>query len=216
MERITIEMHVLNGNERKYIDECIDTGWISANGRFISEFEKKFAEFCGVKYALACSNGTVTLHLAMLALGIKPGDEVIMPTLTYIATANAVKYCGAKPVFVDSDPGTWNIDPKKIEEKINEHTKAIIDVYKRQASALIAEMALYHKSQGRTLYQALEALMETYGCFQDKLVSVILPGQGGQRQIGEIMDRLRVHYHTLLEEEDPAVWEDYQLSLIHI
>ena len=129
MERITIAMPVLNGNERKYIDECIDTGWISANGRFISEFEKKFAEFCGVKYALACSNGTVTLHLAMLALGIKPGDEVIMPTLTYIATVNAVKYCGAKPVFVDSDPGTWNIDPKKIEEKINEHTKAIITVH---------------------------------------------------------------------------------------
>lgn len=66
MERITIAMPVMNGNERKYIDECIDTGWISANGRFISEFEKKFAEFCGVKYALACSNGTVTLHLAML------------------------------------------------------------------------------------------------------------------------------------------------------
>ena len=129
MERITIAMPVLNGNERKYIDECIDTGWISANGRFISEFEKKFAEFCGVKYALACSNGTVTLHLAMLALGIKPGDEVIMPTLTYIATANAVKYCGAKPVFVDSEPGTWNVDPKKIEENINEHTKAIVPVH---------------------------------------------------------------------------------------
>lgn len=80
------------------------------------------------------------------------------------------------------------------------------------ASALIAEMALYHKSKGRTLYQALEALMETYGCFQDKLVSVTLPGQSGQRQIGEIMDRLRAHYHTLLAEEDPAVWEDYQLS----
>lgn len=129
MDRITIAMPILNGNERKYVDECIDTGWISANGRFIAEFEKQFAEFCGVKYAIACCNGTVTLHLALRALGVGPGDEVIMPTLTYIATANAVAYCGATPVFVDSEPGTWNIDPAKIEEKITEHTKVIIPVH---------------------------------------------------------------------------------------
>lgn len=129
MDRITIAMPILNGNERKYVDECIDTGWISANGRFIAEFEKQFAEFCGVKYAIACCNGTVTLHLALRALGVGPGDEVIMPTLTYIATANAVAYCGATPVFVDSEQDTWNIDPAKIEEKITERTKAIIPVH---------------------------------------------------------------------------------------
>ncbi|MEG1584668.1 MAG: DegT/DnrJ/EryC1/StrS family aminotransferase [Anaerovorax sp.] len=129
MERISIASPILNGNERKYIDECIDTGWISANGRFIKEFEEKFAEFCGVKYALACSNGTVTLHLALKALGISPGDEVIMPTLTYIATANAVDYCGATPVFVDSESDTWNIDVKDIEAKITTKTKAIIPVH---------------------------------------------------------------------------------------
>lgn len=129
MERITIAMPILNGNERKYVDECIDTGWISANGRFITEFEKQFAQFCGTKYAIACCNGTVTLHLALLALGIGPGDEVIMPTLTYIATANAVKYCGATPVFVDSEADTWNMDPMKLEEKITERTKAIIPVH---------------------------------------------------------------------------------------
>ena len=117
MERITIATPILNGNEKKYVDECIDTGWISANGRFISEFEKKFAEFCGTKYALACCNGTVTLHLALLALGVGPGDEVIMPTLTYIATANAVTYCGATPVFVDSEPDTWNLDVNAFLEK---------------------------------------------------------------------------------------------------
>ena len=75
MERISIAVPILNGNERKYVDECIDTGWISANGRFIREFEAQFAAFCGTKYALACSNGTVTLHLALKALGIGPGDE---------------------------------------------------------------------------------------------------------------------------------------------
>lgn len=129
MERISIAMPVLNGNEKKYLDECVDTGWISANGRFIREFEKQFAEFCGTKYALACCNGTMTLHIAIKALGIGPGDEVIMPTLTYIATANAVTYCGAKPVFVDSEPDTWNMDPNQLEAKITERTKAIMPVH---------------------------------------------------------------------------------------
>lgn len=129
MERIYIANPVFNGNEKKYLEECIDTGWVSANGHFIEDFERKFAEFCGTKYAVSCSNGTVSLHLILLALGIKPGDEVIMPTLTYIATANAVRYCGATPVFVDSNESTFNMDPKKIEEKISNHTKAIMPVH---------------------------------------------------------------------------------------
>lgn len=129
MERISIAMPVLNGNEKKYLNECVDTGWISANGRFVRDFEKQFAEFCGTKYALACCNGTMTLHIAIKALGIGPGDEVIMPTLTYIATANAVAYCGAKPVFVDSEPDTWNMDPNQLEEKITDRTKAILPVH---------------------------------------------------------------------------------------
>lgn len=129
MKRISNANPIFNGNEKKYLNECIDTGWVSANGRFITEFEQSFARFCGTKYAIACSNGTVTLHLALLALGIGPGDEVIMPTLTYIATANAVSYCGATPVFVDSQPDTWNVDPTEIEKKITPKTKAIIPVH---------------------------------------------------------------------------------------
>lgn len=129
MNRISIANPVFNGNEKKYLMECIDTGWVSANGRFVTEFEEKFAEFCGTNYALSCSNGTVSLHLILAAMGIKPGDEVIMPTLTYIATANSVRYCGATPVFVDSVEGTFNIDPSKIEEKITDRTKAIMPVH---------------------------------------------------------------------------------------
>lgn len=117
------------GNEKKYVDDCMDTTWISSNGKYISEFEKGFAEFCGSKEAIACCNGTVTLHLALLALGIKAGDEVIVPSFTYIATANAVKYCGAVPVFADCLRDTWNIDPKDIERKITEKTKCIIAVH---------------------------------------------------------------------------------------
>ncbi|WP_310603773.1 DegT/DnrJ/EryC1/StrS family aminotransferase [Anaerosporobacter sp.] len=129
MKRISIASPVFNGNEKKYLNECIDTGWVSANGRFVKEFEEKFAEYCGCKYAVSCSNGTVSLHLILLAMGIGSGDEVIMPTLTYIATANTVRYCGATPVFVDSEEDTFNIDPKKIEEKITSRTKAIMPVH---------------------------------------------------------------------------------------
>lgn len=160
MERISIAVPILNGNERKYVDECIDTGWISANGRFIREFEAQFAAFCGTKYALACSNGTVTLHLALKALGIGPGDEVIMPTLTYIATANAVAYCGAKPVFVDSEPGTWNIDPDAIAEKITGRTKAVIPVH---LYGLPCNMDAIREIAGRYGLAVIEDAAEAHG-----------------------------------------------------
>lgn len=129
MKKIFMANPVFNGNEKKYLNECLDTSWISSNGKFNIEFEKTFAEFCGSKYALTCSNGTVSLHLILKALGVEADDEVIIPTLTYIATANTVKYCGAKPIFVDSEMDTWNIDPYKIEERITEKTKVIMPTH---------------------------------------------------------------------------------------
>lgn len=117
------------GNEKKYVNDCIDSTWISSNGKYISEFEKKFSDFCNSSEAIACCNGTVTLHIALLALGIKEGDEVIVPSFTYIATANAVKYCGATPVFADCLKDTWNIDPADVERKITSKTKCIIPVH---------------------------------------------------------------------------------------
>ncbi len=116
------------GREKEYVQDCLDSTWISSNGKYIELFENTFSEYIGVKHALSCCNGTVALHLAMLALGIGPGDEVIVPTLTYVATANAVTYTGALPVLADSEPDTWNIDPNKIEALITENTKAIISV----------------------------------------------------------------------------------------
>lgn len=119
----------LGKEELENVIKAIKSGWVSSKGEFIEEFEKKFAEYCGVKYGVATSNGTVALHLALTALGIEKGDEVIVPTLSFIATANTVTYCNAKPVFVDSHPYYWCIDPAKIEEKMNENTKAIIPVH---------------------------------------------------------------------------------------
>ncbi|MCI0612103.1 aminotransferase class I/II-fold pyridoxal phosphate-dependent enzyme, partial [bacterium] len=120
---IPVSAPVLNGNERKYVLDCLDTTWISSNGKYIERFEKAFASFCQTQHALSCCNGTVALHLALLALGLAPGDEVLVPTLTFVATANAVAYCGARPVFLDSDPHTWNLDVSTIANKITPRTK---------------------------------------------------------------------------------------------
>ena len=117
------------GNEKKYINDCIDTGWISSAGKYVSEFEKAFAKYSGCKYAVSVSSGTAALHLALAAIGIKKGDEVIIPSFTMIACAFAVCYTGAKPVFIDVDEKTWNIDVSKIEQKITKKTKAIMPVH---------------------------------------------------------------------------------------
>jgi perosamine synthetase len=120
---------LLGERELLYVTECVLTGWVSSAGKFVTRFEQMFEEFCGCRYAIATSSGTTALHLALLSHGIGPGDEVIVPTLTFIATANAVTYTGARPVFLDSEITTWNIDPDKIEEAITPRTKAIIPVH---------------------------------------------------------------------------------------
>lgn len=119
----------LAGKEKEYVLEALESGWISSSGKYIGAFESAFANYCGVKHGIAVTNGTVALHLALTALGIKEGDEVIIPAFTMIATAFAVCYTGAVPVFVDAEKKTWNIDPDKIEEKITARTKAIVAVH---------------------------------------------------------------------------------------
>jgi perosamine synthetase len=116
----------LKGNELKYVTDCIQSTWISSKGKYIGQFESQFADYLGVDYASSVCNGTVALHLAMLTLDIRPGDEIIVPTFTYVASVNAIAYVGATPVFVDSDPFTWQIDCRDIERKITSKTKAIL------------------------------------------------------------------------------------------
>lgn len=119
----------LGEEELRNVVEAIKSGWISSKGRFIEEFEQNFSNYCGRRYGVATANGTVALHLALEALGIKKGDEVIVPDLTFVAVANTVAYCNAKPIFVDSHPEYWCINPEKTEEKISSKTKAIIPVH---------------------------------------------------------------------------------------
>ena len=127
--RIPVAEPVLQGNERKYVLDCLDSTWISGAGKYIEAFERTFAEFCGVQHAVAMSNGTVALHAALLALEIGPGDEVLVPDFTYIASVNAITYCGAKPVLVDVDPVTWTIDVEDTRRKITKKTRAILPVH---------------------------------------------------------------------------------------
>lgn len=127
--RIPVAVPVLDGNEKKYVNECLDSTWISSAGEFLGRFERQFADYCGVKHAIAINNGTTAIHLALVAMGIGAGDEVIVPTLTYIASANAVTYCNAVPVFVDCDARTMNIDVDQIESRITPRTKAIMVVH---------------------------------------------------------------------------------------
>ncbi len=129
MERIPVAEPVLTGNEKKYVNECLDTGWISGSGKFVTALEEQFAAFCGAKYAIAVFNGTVALHAALLALDIGPDDEVILPDLTYIASANSVMYCNAHPVLADIDPVTWTLDPMDVRRKITPRTRAIMPVH---------------------------------------------------------------------------------------
>jgi len=119
----------LRGNEMKYVQQAVETNWISSAGSFIRDFEAQFAAYCGAQYGIACANGTVAMHLALATLGLEPGDEVILPTFTMIATINAVTYCGATPVLVDSEPTYWQMDVEQVAAKITPRTKAILPVH---------------------------------------------------------------------------------------
>ena len=119
----------LGQKELEYISDCITSGWVSSKGAYVNRFEREFATYCGCTHGAATFNGTIALHLILAALNIGPGNEVIVPTLTFISTANAVTYTGATPIFVDSEPETWCIDPEGIEAAITPRTKAIIPVH---------------------------------------------------------------------------------------
>jgi perosamine synthetase len=171
--------------------QAIKSGWISSLGKFILEFEEKFARYCGVKHGVATSNGTVALHLALKALGLGEGDEVLVPTLTFIATANTVAYCNARPVLVDSHPDHWCIDPARLEERITKSTKAIVPVHLYgHPCDMDAIMDIARRHHLYVVEDAAEAHGATYkgkkvgsfgdvGCFSFYGNKIISTGEGG-------------------------------------
>lgn len=179
------------GREKELVLDCIESTWISSKGKRINEFESRFASWLGVNHALSVSNGTVALHVALEALGIGPGDEVLVPTLTYIASVNAISYTGAKPVFVDSEPEYWQISPQDAERKISARTKAIMPVHLYgHACDMDAIMALARKHSLLVIEDCAEAigtrignrLVGTFGdiaCFSFFGNKTITTGEGG-------------------------------------
>ncbi|MBX5496049.1 MAG: DegT/DnrJ/EryC1/StrS aminotransferase family protein [Bryobacteraceae bacterium] len=136
----------LSGNERKYVNECLDTGWISGQGSFVERFERAVVEYTGAEHAVAVSNGTVGLHLALHCLGVGPGDEVIVPSFTFVAPVNMIALTGATPVFADCRPSDWLLDPDDVEQRITSRTKAILPVHLyRAACDMTAFVALAAK-----------------------------------------------------------------------
>lgn len=126
---INVNEPLLDGKEKEYLNECIDTGWISSEGPFIQKFEDELSTKVNRKYGIAVANGTAALEIAAKAIGIKDGDEVIMPTFTIISPVSAITNLGGVPVLVDSEVGTWNMDVSQIESKITSRTKAILIVH---------------------------------------------------------------------------------------
>jgi perosamine synthetase len=203
---IPVAQPALNGNEKKYVLECLESGWISSIGEFIGRFEESFAHFCGAAHAVASSNGTTALHLALAAMGAGPGDEIIVPTLTYIATANAVRYCGAQPVFVDSEAATMALDPDLLEAAVNERTKGIIAVHlyghpahmrpilevaRKHNLFVIEDAAEAHGAlyEGRPVGSLADAA--TFSFYGNKIIST---GEGGMVTTSDagLRDRLRL------------------------
>lgn len=153
----------LGGNELKYVSECIKTNWISSQGMFVNRFEKIFAEYHGVSEAIAVSSGTTALHLALVAMGIGEGDEVILPNLTFGATANAVVHAGAIPVFADVREDDWTLDAKEVAKRITERTKALIPVHLYGvASEMDSLMALAEANEILILEDCAESLGARY------------------------------------------------------
>jgi len=177
--------------EKKYLNAAIDAGYVSTIGPFVTEFEKSFAVYLGVEKAVSTQSGTAAIHVALHELGIGPGDEVIVPALTFIATVNPVVYVGAIPVFADVDKDTWNIDPEEIEKKITKKTKAILPVHLYGNPCDMDSILNIARSHGLyAIEDATESLGALYGgrhtgtlgdfgCFSFNGNKVITTGGGG-------------------------------------
>lgn len=212
---IPISLPMMGQEEWEALKDPIFSGWIT-QGPKVKEFEDLFAKRHNVKHALAVSNCTTALHLSLVALGVKEGDEVIVPAFTWVSTANAVMYCGAKPVFVDIDPVTFNIDPDKLKEVITERTKAIIPVHLFGLCAdvdKIKEIAPDLKivedgacAAGSALNGNPAGSLGDIGCFSFHPRKSVTTGEGGMLttnddELADKLNKLRNHGASISEEQ---------------
>lgn len=190
-EKLPIAQPTLDGNELIYVTDAVNSSWISSTGAYVTRFEKEFSNWCGCKYGVATSNGTTALHLALVALGVGPGDEVIVPNMTFAATINSVLYTGATPVIVDIEEDGWCIDPVEIRKAITTKTKAIILVHiYGQPCDMDAIMTIAEQNNLYVIEDCAEAhgamyagkkvgSFGTIGCFSFFGNKVLTTGEGG-------------------------------------
>ncbi|OUW17203.1 MAG: hypothetical protein CBD18_05290 [Opitutales bacterium TMED158] len=188
---IPIASPTIGEKELQYVSDAVLSGWISSKGKYIDRFEERFAAFCSAPRACAVSNGTTALHLALLAAGVGEGDEVILPSLTFISPANAISYCGAKAVFVDVEADSWNIDPGAVEVAITPKTKAIVAVHLYGNPCRMADLQRIADGHGLTVIEdAAEAhgacidgrpvgSWGDYACFSFFGNKILTTGEGG-------------------------------------
>jgi perosamine synthetase len=205
-EKINIAQPTFLGNEKKYLLDTIESGWISSIGPYIEKFEHEFARIHGVKHAVATHNGTIALHLALAAAGIGPGDEVIVPDFTFVASANAVRYCNATPILTDIRPDDWNLDPEAVQAVITQATRAIMPVHIYGNPARMRELMAIAGSHGLLVIEdCAEAIGAEYngrkvgtfgdiGCFSFFGNKIITTGEGGMciTNNDELAERMRI------------------------
>jgi len=199
----------LSGHEKQYLVEAVKTGWISSQGEYVKKFEKNFSKRFGKRFGVTTSSCTTALHLSLAALGIRSGDEVICPDLTFIAPANMIALTGAKPVLVDVEEDTWNMDPELVRDVVNEKTKAIIVVHSFGHSARIDELQEISEQHGVPIIEDnAESPGATYkgkilgglgklSCFSFYANKILTTGEGGM-----VLTDDEKLYHRLLELRD--------------
>lgn len=216
-EPIPVNTPLLSGNEGKYLQECIDTGWISSEGSFVRRFEEAFSKYIGKEHGIAVANGSAALDIAVAALKLGPGDEVIVPTFTIISPVLSIVRCGATPILVDSDPKTWNMDISQVEQKITAKTKAIIAVHIYGLPVDMAPlMDLCKKNNLYLIEDAAEVHGQTYnnqlcGSFGDISIFSFYPnkhittGEGGMclTDNEDLADRCRKLKNLAFEPNKP-------------
>jgi perosamine synthetase len=204
-EQIAVCEPLIAGRELEYVTDAIKTGWISSSGGYVEKFERAFAEYLGVRHAVTTTSGTAALHLALVAAGVGPGDEVLIPAFTMIATAAAVCYTGATPVLVDADPISWNIDPAQVAQKLGPRSKALLPVHVYGHSCDMDALARATAARKLLVIEdAAEAIGSEYrgrrcgalgdvACFSFFANKLITTGEGGMvvTDDADLADKLR-------------------------